>query len=175
MLLSSFSESFCDTLSFNIMKVFLRDLKAGNIKAWGTRLLFAVECVAFSKQQLSTNENRDKISFWEKKSKIGESASRRRTTGKLMRALRKGKKMVFEEKSSLLYYIGSIVHTVRGDLRCGLNIYLSKCFRLSVSLWVSIRIKTFAFALNSYENSGRVLQRCGADQQSKSRFCYLTV
>ena len=33
-----------------------------------------------------------------------------------MRALRKGKEMVFEEKSNLLYYIGSIVQTVLGNL-----------------------------------------------------------
>ena len=34
-----------------------------------------------------------------------------------MRALRKGKEMVFEEKSNLLYYIGSIVQTVLGNLK----------------------------------------------------------
>ena len=98
---------------------FLRDIKAGNIKARGTRLLFAVACVAFSKQQLSTNENRDKISFWEKISKIGETESwiGTRTRRQIMCALRKGKEMVFEEKSNLLYYIGSIVQTVLGNLK----------------------------------------------------------
>ena len=34
-----------------------------------------------------------------------------------MRALRKGKEMVFEEKSNLLFYIGSIVQTVLGNLK----------------------------------------------------------
>ena len=96
---------------------FLRDLKAGNIKAWGTRLLFAVECVAFFKQQLSTNENRDKISFWEKISKIGESESRRRTRRQIMRALTKGERGDIWGKSNLLFYIGSIVQTVLGNLK----------------------------------------------------------
>ena len=85
---------------------FLRDLKAGNIKAWGTRLLFAVACVAFSKQQLSTNENRDKISFWEKISKIGKSESRKRR--QIMRALRKGKEVISEENQTYFFTLAPL-------------------------------------------------------------------